>query len=50
MSVTMPKTPIGKVIEVKTCDICQKVVSKKKLQLFCDLFLCRDCYRRYGYN
>jgi hypothetical protein len=39
---------LGKVIEIRSCDICQRISSRKRLRLFCDLLLCQECYRRYG--
>ncbi|MDA8065664.1 MAG: hypothetical protein M0031_09240 [Thermaerobacter sp.] len=38
----------AKVIEIRGCDICRRLTSKKRLQPFCDMWLCRDCFRRYG--
>lgn len=38
-----------KVIEIRACDICQRLNQKAKLQHFCDMLLCRECYRRYTY-
>ena len=37
------------IIEIRSCDICQKLTIKRKLKSFCDMLLCLDCYRRYGY-
>jgi len=39
---------VGKVIEIRACDICQRISQLRKLRVFCDMLLCRDCYRRYG--
>ncbi len=41
---------MGKVIEIRCCDICQKLTARQKLQVFCDMLLCRECFRRYGYS
>lgn len=41
---------MGKVIEIRSCDICQRLTVRKKLQLFCDMLLCRECFRRYAYS
>jgi hypothetical protein len=40
---------MAKVIEIRACDICQRLRPRKRLQTFCDMLLCRDCYRRYTY-
>ncbi len=37
-----------KVIEIRACDICQRMTVRKKLMIFCDMLLCQMCYRRYG--
>jgi len=39
---------LGKVLEVRPCDICRRVTVKDKLTRFSHLHLCRSCYRRYA--
>ena len=41
---------LGKLVELRSCDICQKLTLRRKLRIYCDMLLCRDCYQRYGYS
>ena len=44
---------MGKLIELKFCDICHKPVVKKPVQLmpggFLDSTLCKECLSKYGH-
>lgn len=41
---------LGKVVELRCCDICQRLTLRRKLRIYCDMLLCRDCFQRYGYS
>jgi len=43
-------TQLGKLVELRACDICQRLTLRRKLRLYCDMLLCRDCFHRYGYS
>lgn len=36
------------IVEIRPCDICQRMERKRRLRTFCDMWLCRTCFRRYA--
>jgi hypothetical protein len=46
-------TTVGKLIELKFCDICRKPVVKRELAAasggFLDSTLCKECQTKYGH-